>query len=257
MPLRISPSVGARVAEGTSAPPSVATVAQPVALTLPMVAPRPARSPTDGLARPAPAPRSLLQRVLPDGAGVTIVINGTTTAFRTVAQAQAHLATQRSGSVQSIVFYGHGSPGSMAIGDEGLSATTVADMLRGRLAPNAQVELFGCNTAAVGATDFGAGVADAIFFGLSSLTRRLVYFSVPVLVGGADKAQMEAMWNEDMARDTSKLLPGARVTGFRTYAFPADRLVPGSRNMTPSDHVLARPVTYRDGVEVMDARRAR
>ncbi len=198
-----------------------------------------------------------MRRILPDGAGVTITVNGAPVAFRTVAQAQAHLATVRSGSVESIVFYGHGSPGSMSIGEEGLSAGSVAAMLRGKLAPNARVELFGCNTASIGDPSLGLNVGATIFFGLSSLVRRLVYFSVPVLAGGADKAQMEAMWDEDMARDTSTLLPGARVTGFRTFAFPADRLVPGSRNPTPSEHVLALPVTYRDGREVTDAPRAR
>ena len=196
-----------------------------------------------------------LSRLLPDGYGVTLRFRGQPhdTAFRDYAAAERAIAAAAPESITSVILYGHGAPGMLAIGESNLDASAVARLLDGKLAPNARVTLYGCNTAAVGEQGLSRSLAESSFFGLSSLTRRLTYFSIPVLTG-ADRETMEALWDEDMARDLSRALPAAEIVGFRTYAFPADRLVPGSRNPTPSRHVLARPATYRNGEAVTVAR---
>ncbi len=202
-------------------------------------------------------PATGLSRLLPDGYGVTIRFRGRPeVAYRDYADAERAIAAAPPKSITSVILYGHGAPGMLSVGAATLDADQVGRLLAGKLAPNARVTLYGCNTASVGDEGLSRNLAESSFFGLSSLTRRITYFSIPVMMG-ADRATMEALWNEDMARDLSLALPGAYVVGFRTYAFPADRLKPGSRNATPSRHVLARSATYTSGDVVKDARRAR
>ena len=202
-------------------------------------------------------PATGLSRFLPDGYGVTIRFRGRPDiAFRDYADAERAIAAAPSRDITSVIFYGHGAPGMLSVGTATLDAGRLSQLLDGKLAPNARVMLYGCNTASVGDEGLSRNLAESSFFGLSTLTRRITYFSIPVMTG-ADRATMEALWDEDMARDLSRALPEAYVVGFRTYAFPADRLKPGSRNATPSRHVLARSATYKNGDVTRDARRAR
>ncbi|MEZ0314970.1 MAG: hypothetical protein ACAI38_24635 [Myxococcota bacterium] len=202
-------------------------------------------------------PAGRLARLLPDGYGVTIRFRGQPeAAFRDYGEATRAIAAAPPGSITSVILYGHGAPGMLSIGGSILDAGEVGRLLAGKLAPNARVTLYGCNTAGVGDQGLSRNLAESAFFGLSSLMRRLTYFSLPVLTG-ADRAAMEDMWDDDMALDVSRALPDAEVVGFRTYAFPADRLVPGAQNATPSRHVLARSATYKNGDLVTGARRPR
>lgn len=156
-----------------------------------------------------------------------------------------------SSSIRSVVYYGHGAPGMMTIGDDyTLTSDDVVSQLTGKMAPNGEVHLVGCNTASIGSRAYESSPAEMVFYGLSVLARRLAYFSAPVMLGGLDKDTANAHWDDDMANETSRGLPNVRITGFRTFAFPADRLVPGSSNVTPSPYVMARSVTYRDSQEV-------
>ncbi len=223
-----------------------------------VVAAPPPRNALAGLRPAAQGLIPLLARALPDGYGVTIQMAAgpSPAAMRSFADAEAFIAAAPPGSIKSVIFYGHGAPGMMRIGDAGLDAGELARLLDGKLTPNARVTLYGCNTASIGSQGASNNPAETAFYGLSTLTRRIMYFSLPYFAG-ADRDLMETMWNDDMAIALSRALPEAQVVGFRTFAFPADRLVPGSRNATPSRRVVARTVTYLNGDEITDARRAR
>ena len=192
----------------------------------------------------------------PDGHGVTIEVVGQEDpiAFRYGKNAEAYIRDLPEGSIRDIIFYGHGAPGMIQI-ENGypLDAEAIAKLLSGKMTSSGAIHVVGCNTASVGYEGLeDSNVFTGAGYGLATLTRRLTYFSLPVIVGGADKDVMEEMWNEDLARQVSQSIRDVTVYGQRTFAFPADRLVPASTNATPSRWMMSREAAYRNGQTVED-----
>lgn len=190
----------------------------------------------------------------PDGYGITVVLsNGVTRrSFRDPLQGKAFLGALPASGAKRVIFYGHGAPGLQSVGDTFfLEAPEVEALLKGKVLPGGRIDLIGCNTASIGERSIeGVNVAGMAGYGLASLTRRIMYYSVPHLSG--DDA-VAAQWNRDLARETSARIPGVYVTGMRTFAFPLDRLidlfVPGGNDPTPSDVIISRQAVYLDGRE--------
>lgn len=190
----------------------------------------------------------------PDGYGITVVLsNGVMRrSFRDPAQGKAFLEGLAPNGAKRVVFYGHGMPGTQTVGDDFfLEAPDVERLLRGKVLPGGRIDLIGCNTASIGDRSIeGVNVPGMAGYGLASLGRRIMYYSVPHLQGDDVSA---AQWNRDLARETSMRIPGVYVTGMRTFAFPLDRLidlfVPGGNDPTPSDVIISRQAVYLNGRE--------
>lgn len=191
-----------------------------------------------------------------DAYGYTIVSNGRTQTFRDQRQAEAAIRAMPDGSISKITLYGHGAPGGQTVGNAYYEAGDAAALLKGKMAPGGVVQYSGCNTASIG----GATLNPAV--GLSMLTRRILYFSVPYIqdrLGGvpADTArqQWEKTWNADLSRDTSLQLRGTTVCGYRTFGLVPGRLpgltrVMGNQEATTPGYVAGKLACYRDGREV-------
>jgi len=91
-------------------------------------------------------------KLKPNSYGITFYQGEKESGFRKLSEAMAFAATLPENSVTLAVFYGHGSPGMMLLGEDTLVATQVARMLKGKTAPGAAVHLFGCNTSAIPTT---------------------------------------------------------------------------------------------------------
>lgn len=191
-----------------------------------------------------------------DAYGYTIVAGGRTQTFRDQRQAEAAIRAMPDGSISKITLYGHGAPGGQTVGNAYYEAGDTAALLKGKMAPGGVIQYSGCNTASIG----GATINPAV--GLSMLTRRILYFSVPYIqdrLSGvpADTArqQWEKTWNADLSRDTSLQLRGTTVCGYRTFGLVPGRLpgltrVMGNQEATTPGYVAGKLACYRDGREV-------
>ncbi|MHB0997380.1 MAG: hypothetical protein ACYC2I_13515 [Elusimicrobiales bacterium] len=191
-----------------------------------------------------------------DAYGFTVTANGRTATYRDQRQAEAAIRALPDGSISKIILYGHGSPGMQTVGPATYDSESTAAMLKGKMAPGGVVQFSGCNTASIG----GATLNPAV--GLSMITRRLLYFSLPYWQDRADgvpaaqaKEQWEKGWDADLARDTSLNMRGAVVCGYRTFGLVPGRLpgltrVIGNQEATTPGYVAGKKACYKDGKEV-------
>lgn len=256
----------------TSAPPSVGggATGKPAATAAPGGS-APAGAGTEGAAaqlapgevHPVADPgfwsrlKDAVKNPMSDAYGVTVRTGSRDRAFRKVSDAEAFLRTLPGGSVEKLTYYGHGAPGMMSIGAATVDAGSAVQSAKGKVRAGGMVDYIGCNTASVG-TETRINPA----YGLSTLTRRILYFSVPYLSdkasgggGPAMKEEMEQMWDEDLARQTSVRLKGVYVCGYRTFGLVGDRLpvvgtLMGRREATSSSAVAGVKACYLDGREV-------
>jgi hypothetical protein len=192
--------------------------------------------------------------------GVTIHLLGSDRplTFRRGADAAAAIRRLPDGSITSIQFYGHGAPGYQTVDpDFGVDSAGASELLRGKMAPGATLEFSGCNTSSV-----GTRTRVNPFFGLSTITRRLVYFSLPYFsdrLNGVDAREArefwEDAWNKDLAQETSIQLRGTKVCGYRTFGLGPERL-PGVSHLlgreaaTSPGYVAGIKACYINGVEI-------
>jgi len=194
------------------------------------------------------------------GHGVTIQVVGSAQplTFRRGADAAAAIRRLPDGSITSIQFYGHGAPGYQTVDPNySLGADEAGDLLRGKMARGATLQFSGCNTASIGDR---MRVNPA--FGLSSITRRLLYFSLPYFQDRLDGRSAEEArefwekeWNKDLAQETSIQLRGTKVCGYRTFGLVPERL-PGVSHLLGRDeatspgYVAGVKACYINGLEV-------
>lgn len=176
--------------------------------------------------------------------------------FRKGEEAAAAIRALPDGSINKVIFYGHGSPGLQTVGGFDVDAEGAAAMLKGKMARGALLQYSGCNTSSIGGPTLNPLV------GLSMAARRLLYFSLPYFQDRADgippeqaKQQWEKGWNADLARDTSLNLRGTVVCGYRTFGLVAGRLpvvtrIAGNQEATTPGYVAGKKGCYRDGQEV-------
>jgi hypothetical protein len=191
-----------------------------------------------------------------DAYGFTITANGRTQTFRDQRQAEAAIRALPAGSVSKIIFYGHGSPGLQTVGPADYEAGDAAALLRGKMARGGVIQFSGCNTAGIGDATLNPAV------GISMLSRRLLYFSIPYLQdrfagrpAAESKEMWEKTWNADLARDTSRQVRGAVVCGYRTFGLVPGRLpgltrAMGNQEATTPGYVAGKIACYQDGREV-------
>lgn len=191
-----------------------------------------------------------------DAYGYTVTANGQTRTYRDQKEAEAAIRALPNGSVSKMIFYGHGAPGSQSVGNASYEAGDTAALLQGKMAKGGVIQYSGCNTASIG----GATLNPAV--GLSMVTRRLLYFSVPYwqdrmsgVPADEAKQQWEKGWNADLSRDTSLQMKGAIVCGYRTFGLVPGRLpgltrVMGNQEATTPGYVAGKKVCYQDGREV-------
>ncbi|MDQ7774098.1 MAG: hypothetical protein RDU13_11330 [Elusimicrobiales bacterium] len=194
------------------------------------------------------------------GHGVTIQVIGSAQplAFRRGADAAAAIRRLPAGSITSIEFYGHGAPGYQTVDpDYSLGSEEAGDLLRGKMAPGATLQFTGCNTASI-----GDRMRLNPAFGLSSITRRLLYFSLPYFQDRLDGRSAEEArefwereWNKDLAQETSLQLRGTKVCGYRTFGLVPERLpgvshLTGANEATSPGYVAGVKACYINGVEV-------
>lgn len=181
-------------------------------------------------------------KLKPNSYGVTIYQGEKESGFRKISEAEYFLRTLPEKSVTMAVYYGHGSPGMMVLGEDTLVADQVARMLSGKIAPGSAVHLFGCNTSAV-----PMKISFNPLNGLSYLTRRILYYQGARL-SGASKEIAEEMWNEDMAYDVSKNLKDVEVCGLATFGLVPERLI-GKEKVKPG-LVLGQWICYKNRQKV-------
>lgn len=215
--------------------------------------------PNDGRVVPA-EPLGLWDRVkdsvknpLSDGYGFTFEgAEPQPVSFRQSAPALAYARQAKPGVFSRVIFYGHGAPGYMTVGDWGGDAADIIAIVKGKMGSPSVVDIKGCNTSSIGGMSVNPGR------GISGLTRRVLYFSLPYLTGDrseASREQLENDWDSDLARDVSRGLPGVKVCGFRTFGLVGDR-VPvvgtffGRREATDSDAILGSKACYINAKEV-------
>jgi hypothetical protein len=187
-------------------------------------------------------------QIKPDSYGYTIYSDDRKYEFRTLEEAsRLFLNRAPARSVNLIILYGHGAPGSMSIGNDELESDRVITLLRDKLAPGAEVHLLGCNTSSV--PMFVSYDIALPAKGLSYFGRRLMYYT-GVRVSGASVETGEAMWNMDMARDVSAGLSGVKVCGMRTFGLVPERLV-GPQRVEPG-LVLGERACYLNGGGLRD-----
>lgn len=191
-----------------------------------------------------------------DAYGFTVTAGGRTSTYRDQRQAEAAIRALPDGSVTKIIFYGHGSPGMQTVGPATYEAENTAELLKGKMAPGGVVQFSGCNTASIGDATLNPAV------GLSMITRRLMYFSLPYWQDRADgvpaaqaKEQWEKGWDADLARDTSLGMRGSVVCGYRTFGLVPGRLpgltrLMGNQEATTPGAVAGKKACYKDGKEV-------
>jgi len=242
--------LGAYTARNTAAALGAAQPRGSTAATVKSAAPRP----PPGTGTPPADKKS--SAWTSDAYGYTIVANGQTSTYRSQKEAEAAIRALPAGSVSKITLYGHGSPGMQTVGDASYEAGDTAQLLKGKMAPGGVIQYSGCNTASIGDATLNPAV------GLSMLTRRLMYFSLPYLQDRMDgvpaaqaKQQWEKGWDADLSRDTSLQMKGAIVCGYRTFGLVPGRLpgltkLMGNQEATTPGYVAGKMVCYQDGKEV-------
>jgi len=191
-----------------------------------------------------------------DAYGVTVETANGKKSYRDHQEAEAAIRQMPAGSVKKITLYGHGSPGMQTVGPGQYDALYTAELLDGKMAKNGVIQFSGCNTASIGDSTLNPAV------GLSMVARRLLYFSLPYWQDRADgipaaqaKQQWEKEWNADLSQDTSKLVKGAIVCGYRTFGLVPGRLpgltrLMGNQEATEPGYVAGKKVCYQNGKEV-------
>jgi len=172
--------------------------------------------------------------------------------FRDHAPALAYVKKAKDGAFTKVTLYGHGAPGLMTVGSWSGDAGEIAFRFKGKMARGSTLDIKGCNTSSIGGASVNPGR------GLSGLTRRVLYFSIPYLSEGRDPGMRETLeneWDSDLARDTSRGLPGVKVCGLRTFGLVGDRVplvgsLMGRREATNSDAILGSKACFVDGKEV-------
>lgn len=171
--------------------------------------------------------------------------------FRAHVPAVAYAKKAPNSSFTKVILYGHGAPGYMTVGEWGGDAGEIASLLKGKMKVNSLLEIKGCNTSSIGGSTINPAA------GLSMLTRRVMYFSVPYLMDRSESAreQLEKDWDSDLARDVSVQLRGVKVCGFRTFGLVASRIpvvgtLMGNREATDSNAIGGSKACYLNGVEV-------
>jgi len=172
--------------------------------------------------------------------------------FRDHAPALAYVRSAKPGAFTKVTLYGHGAPGLMTVGEWSGDAGELIHRFKGKMARGSTLDLKGCNTSSIGGASVNPGR------GISGLTRRVLYFSIPYLSEGRDpgmREQLENDWDSDLARDTSRGLPGVKVCGLRTFGLVGDRVplvgsLMGRREATNSDAILGSKACFVDGREV-------
>ncbi len=194
-----------------------------------------------------------------DAYGITVFVTGRQNhlTFRQGTEAAAAIRRLPNGSVNKVIFYGHGAPGLQTVGGYDVDADVAATVLKDKMAPGGVVQFSGCNTA-------GVGTKPSVnpLFGLSIAMRRLLYFSLPYFqdrMDGRSAAEArefwEKEWNKDLARDTSLGVRGAVVCGYRSFGLVPGRLpgvttLQGSQEATTPGYVAGVKACYRNGQEV-------
>lgn len=245
----VSGQVGTYVAENARAALNAPAQRTTNAATIKSAAPAPV---TGGAAKPAGS-----TAWTSDAYGFTITTSdGRTQTFRDQRQAEAAIRALPAGSVSKVIFYGHGSPGMQTVGNATYEPDNTADLLKGKMARGGVVQFSGCNTASIGDATLNPAV------GLSMLTRRVMYFSIPYIqdrLSGRSaeesKKMWEQTWNADLSRDTSLKMRGSIVCGYRTFGLVPGRLpgltrVMGNQEATTPGYVAGKKVCYQDGREV-------
>ncbi|OGS51932.1 MAG: hypothetical protein A3J79_12195 [Elusimicrobia bacterium RIFOXYB2_FULL_62_6] len=191
-----------------------------------------------------------------DAYGFTITAGGQTQTFRDQQQAEAAIRKLPAGSVTKVIFYGHGAPGMQTVGPASYDAETAGRLLQTKMAKNGVIQFSGCNTASIG----GATLNPAV--GLSMVTRRLLYFSLPYFQDRLDgipadeaRLQWEKTWNLDLALDTSLYVKDAVVCGYRTFGIVPGRMplltrIFGNQEATTPGYVAGKKACYKNGREV-------
>ena len=194
-----------------------------------------------------------------DAYGVTVYVSGGSKpqTFRQGSEAAAAIGRLPDGSVNKVIFYGHGSPGLQTVGSFDLDSDNTTRILQGKMAPGGVVQFEGCNTSSIGTKP-----SINPLFGLSSAVRHILYFSVPYFqdrldgISAEDARKMwEKEWNKDLARDTSVKLHGAVVCGNRTFGLVPGRLpvvtaILGNQEAATPGYVLSKKACYLNGAEV-------
>lgn len=182
-------------------------------------------------------------QVTPDSYGYTFYSGDSKYEFRALADASRRFLDKAPArSVGLAIFYGHGAPGSMSIGNDYLEGRAVISALAGKVAPGGEVHLVGCNTSSV---PMFVTLDPALpARGISYLSRRLLYYT-GARVSGADRETAGEMWNMDLAREVSLGLPGVKVCGMRTFGLVPARLV-GHVRVEPG-LVLGERACFLDG----------
>ena len=174
--------------------------------------------------------------------------------FRDHAPAMAYVKKTKPGAFTKVTLYGHGAPGLMTVGEWSGDAGEIIHRFKGKMASGSTLDIKGCNTSSIGGASVNPGR------GISGLTRRVLYFSIPYLSEGRDpgmREQLENDWDSDLARDTSRGLPGVKVCGLRTFGLVGDRVplvgsLMGRREATNSDAILGSKACFIDGKEVKE-----
>lgn len=191
-----------------------------------------------------------------DAYGITVETAQGKKSYRNHQEAEAAIRQLPAGSVSKITLYGHGSPGMQTVGPGQYDALYTAELLDGKMAKNGVIMFSGCNTASIGDATLNPAV------GLSMVARRLLYFSLPYWQDRADgipsdqaKQQWEKEWNADLSHDTSTLVKGAIVCGYRTFGLVPGRLpgltkLLGNQDATEPGYVAGKKVCYQNGKEV-------
>jgi len=191
-----------------------------------------------------------------DAYGITVETAHSRQTYRDTNAAEAAIRRLPPGSVTKITLYGHGSPGMQTVGPGQYDALYTAELLDGKMAKNGVIQFSGCNTASIGDSTLNPAV------GLSMVARRLLYFSLPYWQDRADgipaaqaKQQWEKEWNADLSHDTSTLVKGAIVCGYRTFGLVPGRLpgltrLMGNQEATEPGYVAGKKVCYQNGKEV-------
>jgi hypothetical protein len=191
-----------------------------------------------------------------DAYGITVETPQGKKSYRDHNEAEAAIRQMPAGSVKKITLYGHGSPGMQTVGPGQYDALYTAELLDGKMAKNGVIQFSGCNTASIGDATLNPAV------GLSMAARRLLYFSLPYWQDRADgvpaaqaKQQWEKEWNADLSHDTSTLVKGAIVCGYRTFGLVPGRLpgltkLLGNQDATEPGYVAGKKVCYQNGKEV-------
>ncbi|SDI93793.1 hypothetical protein [Aliiruegeria lutimaris] len=124
---------------------------------------------------------------------------------------KTRIAAMPNNSIKLIRIYQHGAPGYIGEDD----ANALAQMLKDKMQKHGQIQLLGCSTAGV------EGHAWNPVGGIGLLTRMIMYHGVMKMMGLPEAAKK---WSDNVAGDTSRLIPNVYVMGLSGISFPLSRI---------------------------------